>query len=212
MSRSLFKKANGFTLVELAVVITVILIIAGIAATRLRGVVEGARQRRTGQEFVDLLNAATHAVLRGMTGIKCATGPPPSCSSTNQIREYEGKVIPEGGERCFDLSSSDWGGAEAPKQSMKESLGPQALENSGRNAFGQPYAICIKPRRVSVRSCVPASAIPNEIGGASADPCPPAFRCNSGVCVEIGKSIFPPNMTRLAATYFNLYLGDATQW
>ena len=189
---------RGFSLLELGVVIAVIAVIAAAIAAGTSGFMKAARAHRTGQEMQALVIVGQKALLRDLHK------KPGASVGQAWIYFYGATKLEDAAPLCFDLAAAN------PDANLLALLGQAQggkLGNGGRNAYGEPYSICMFSHRVEARTCVPQEdAITATMLNldACANACPAKM-----ACVAAWAAVMPRYTTRLRNSYSEtLYVLD----
>lgn len=200
---------------ELAVVLAVVAILSVAVTAGLAGFQRAARSHRTATEMGALRQAAVDAFARGASYRTNCTASSP-CATTQLSTVFDGVDVGPSSV-CYDLSSSGWA-PRTPSPPLQSVLNSGAgIPNGGRNAYGNPYAICYWRRLALVATCVPRDDIPSALAGGNPDRCtafgapvPATCPVTGQECITVSAALLPPTLAGPAMTYKYLYWGEAT--
>ncbi|MHB8872379.1 MAG: pilus assembly FimT family protein [Myxococcaceae bacterium] len=220
------RRARGYTLLELGIVLGVIFILMGAVVALTSGFYNTARSMRTGSELSSLARAAADALRRNLVVV----GP-----------NYEFRPINGGAgtvplnplvPRCYNLSSVNptcpatggagaaWSGPDpydgalpVPAGSpLLAALGGTSVYGNGFNAWCEPYVACLYPFRVEVVTCVPVNvASAGLVGAVKCGTCgaPSPLTGEPTACVLVSVPTFARGRDHLDYSYSpELFQGD----
>jgi prepilin-type N-terminal cleavage/methylation domain-containing protein len=184
----------GFSLVELAVVMSVIAVTGSVVYSGMAGYRRFAMQQRMISETTKLATAAAGALAR-QSGVEIFYNP----AESSMLEVQEGT----------QYSATDDIAVARTVDAFTKTLDKTStalLPSSAVNPYGSNYIVYLRDRAVTIASCAPS---PIDVANMHCDPTTAAvIRCPAGaICISSSAPVFPTEFSRLAFRYKYLYRG-----
>ncbi len=219
------RRARGYTLLELGIVLAVSIIFMTAVAAASSGFFRAARALRTGDELNALARAAAHALSRNLVpqgglnfqfrfdgaGLLPITNTAPLCYDLSRFPTSTGVCAATGAVGTSwasgvyaNVANVSAVPAGSPLLAM---AGGNRVYSNGFNAWCEPYVACLYPNRAEVLTCVPQADVDSAglAGAATCGTCGADAVAPVGggptVCVMVSVPTLGRDITQLRFSY-----------